>query len=363
MKIFKIVLTGGPCAGKTTAVSAVKEYLWSKGIPCLIVPETATELLPNLIYQNIPDIYNFQTMVMKRQLGKERDTIDYALNNLSNYDKCVIIYDRGIFDNIAYLNSHDDFNKMLDSFCLSELDVLDGYDMVIDLLSLATCKPEAYNLSNKARSEGVEEAAMLDKKTSMAWANHHNLKLVSSEVSLEEETKIITDLIDNLINEKDETIMTEYDIDIDNSDFERYNQMDGLYVTEHYFDMDSDQYQCVVYTRGNLNDMSYVLVLYKKIGNKKVIVLNEVIDSNTFGTLCRKIKYLGGTRKREVNFIENKTFYRLNIYDDRATLEVQKNTSGKEAIIPSDIIISENKKSNIIDNDSKKIAYIKKLIK
>ena len=52
-----------------------------------------------------------------------------------------------------------------------------------------------------------------------------------------------------------------------------------------------------------------------------------------------------------------------NIYDDRATLEVQKNTSGKEAIIPSDIIISENKKSNIIDNDSKKIAYIKKLIK
>ena len=362
MKIFKIVLTGGPCAGKTTAVSAIKEYLWSKNIPCLIVPETATELLPNLIYKSIPDVYKFQKMIMKRQLGKEMDTVDYALNNLANYDKCVIIYDRGIFDNRAYLSNCDDFNRMLDSFSISELSTLDEYDMVIDLLSLATCKPEAYNHSNVARKENLEEAMLLDKKTSMAWANHHNLKLVSSEVSLEEELKIIIDLIDKFINQSDQIEKFIYDIDISKSDLTRYNQMDFLHVTEHYFDIGSGQYQCVVYTRGTL-DISYILEIYKMIDNKKVIVLNETIDSDDFGTLCRNFKYLGGSYKKEVNFIENKTSYRLNTYDNHATLEVQKNVSGKEIIIPNDIITLKNEKCIRTGNDQNNIKNIRKLIK
>ena len=42
MEIIKVVLTGGPCAGKTTALNSIKEYLTKNNIPVFTVPDTAT---------------------------------------------------------------------------------------------------------------------------------------------------------------------------------------------------------------------------------------------------------------------------------------------------------------------------------
>lgn len=44
-KIFKVVITGGPCAGKSTAMSKMVEEFTAHGYTVLIVPETATELI------------------------------------------------------------------------------------------------------------------------------------------------------------------------------------------------------------------------------------------------------------------------------------------------------------------------------
>jgi hypothetical protein len=45
MSISKIVVTGGPCGGKTTALSRIQRDLSHLGYTVLIVPETATALL------------------------------------------------------------------------------------------------------------------------------------------------------------------------------------------------------------------------------------------------------------------------------------------------------------------------------
>ena len=45
MEIRKIVITGGPCAGKTTALSWIQNSFTKKGYRVLFVPETATELI------------------------------------------------------------------------------------------------------------------------------------------------------------------------------------------------------------------------------------------------------------------------------------------------------------------------------
>ena len=44
-KVYKIALTGGPCAGKTTALSWIDNYFSKKGYSVLFVSETATELI------------------------------------------------------------------------------------------------------------------------------------------------------------------------------------------------------------------------------------------------------------------------------------------------------------------------------
>ena len=45
LELTKIVITGGPCAGKTTAMSWIQREFEKKGYKVLFVPETATELI------------------------------------------------------------------------------------------------------------------------------------------------------------------------------------------------------------------------------------------------------------------------------------------------------------------------------
>ena len=45
MKITKIVITGGPCAGKTTGMARIQKEFAKRGYTVLFVPETATELI------------------------------------------------------------------------------------------------------------------------------------------------------------------------------------------------------------------------------------------------------------------------------------------------------------------------------
>lgn len=340
MNIYRIVLTGGPCAGKTTACNTIKKYLKDKNIPCLVVPETATELIPNIVFKEIRNLYEFQELVMKRQLVKEVDTLLYARNNYKDYDKCVIIYDRGLFDNCAYLESINDFRRLLSRFDLDEVTSLERYDMVIDLLSLATCKESEYNLSNEARTEDVSYARILDNKTSNVWANHHNLKILRSDVSLKEESENIINLVNNLLEDKVESKVLKYEVDKEKSDLSRYMNDSYLYVTNHVFDM-YNGYLCNVAVRTrDLRYASYILEIYTENDNERKIVHKEIVDTDILGDLCRKYKFVNSFSAKEYNFVENGILYKLSVGNESTYLEI---IDSDKVIVPSDIVVSKNK--------------------
>jgi thymidylate kinase len=46
-KITKIVITGGPCAGKSTALSKIEKHFTGLGYRVIFVNEAATELILN----------------------------------------------------------------------------------------------------------------------------------------------------------------------------------------------------------------------------------------------------------------------------------------------------------------------------
>lgn len=73
MEISKIVITGGPCAGKSTAMSWVQNTFTQMGYAVLFVPETATELItggvsPWTCGTNV----DFQKFLLTLQLEKEK---------------------------------------------------------------------------------------------------------------------------------------------------------------------------------------------------------------------------------------------------------------------------------------------------
>ena len=198
-RIKKIVLTGGPCAGKSTILAGIQDYLVEKGYYVITLDETATQL----IRSNMPPLMDrervliFQDIVLKTQLGKEISAIRYA-DELLKDEKVIILCDRAIMDNKAYLPTPGDFNFLLEQNGLNEQEVLHSYDFVIDLISTATAKGDSYEL-NCIRSESREEAAKLDKKTTLAWAGHPRLITVMPTDTIEEKSNIVKNEIDKFL--------------------------------------------------------------------------------------------------------------------------------------------------------------------
>ncbi len=178
-EIHKIVLTGGPCAGKTTGLSWIQNEFTKLGYRVLFVPETATELItggvtPGSCGSNL----DFQLCQMRLQLEKER--IFEAAARSMPVDKILIVCDRGAMDNRAYM-SELEFARVLEALETDEIQLRDSYDGVFHLVTAAKGAEQFYTLANnQARTETPAQAAALDDKLIAAWTGHPHLRVIDN---------------------------------------------------------------------------------------------------------------------------------------------------------------------------------------
>lgn len=186
-KITRIVLTGGPAAGKTTLISRIlKEFTQEDGWKVIMIPETATELISGFGIGPFPgcmSMLDFQYYVTEDQLHKERLALRAA--EAVPEEKVLVIYDRAVFDNKAYI-SDEDFRTVLAHFGKTEEEMYAGYDAVLHLVSCAKGAEFAYNYGNAARYETVEQARVIDDNTIRAWSGHPALHIIDNSVDFED---------------------------------------------------------------------------------------------------------------------------------------------------------------------------------
>ncbi len=203
--VAKIVLTGGPCAGKTTTISRIEEHLNEKGYHVLVLNECATELIKGGIRpfgENALSVYNFQNEVLNLQVYKEKRYQD-IIDKFDDSVKCILVSDRGVIDNKAYLGQ-ELFDKLLEQNNVKEEDMLNEYDLVIHMITVASDIKNNYsNSTNTARFEDADEAIDLDKRTSDAWSKHPNMKVVPVTEILNDKIDIVLKHVDDLIEELD----------------------------------------------------------------------------------------------------------------------------------------------------------------
>lgn len=185
--ITRIVLTGGPAAGKTTLISRIlKEFRQEDGWKVITIPETATELISGFgirPFGNCVSMEDFQYFVIEDQLHKERLALKGA--EMVPEDKVLIIYDRAVLDDKAYI-SDAQFAKTLAHFGKTEQEVLAGYDAVLHLVTCAKGAEFAYNYGNAARYETVEVAREKDDLTLRAWSTHPAVYVIDNSVNFED---------------------------------------------------------------------------------------------------------------------------------------------------------------------------------
>ena len=159
--IKKIVVTGGPCAGKTTAMGWIKEAFTDHDYTVLFVPETATELITGGVAPwTCGTNGEYQKCQMKLQLEKERIFAQAAASMPD--EKILIVCDRGTLDNKAYMTELE-FSQVLASLGCNEVELRDQYDAVFHLVTAAKGAEKFYTTANNsARIETVEQAVALD---------------------------------------------------------------------------------------------------------------------------------------------------------------------------------------------------------
>lgn len=200
--VKKIVLTGGPSSGKSSSLEFIHKHLTNLGYVVLIVNESATELINSGIKpfgENKLKMVDFQDVILRYQLFKENLIEDTAINFMDK--DIVILYDRGVMDNKAYINDYE-FECLLKKYNLKEFDLINRYDLVIHLETGAKSKYYVTK-NNKARYESISEAIELDNRTYKAWINHNNLYKVKCNDDFKEKQREIIIICDEFLNKKE----------------------------------------------------------------------------------------------------------------------------------------------------------------
>ncbi|MCB0408215.1 MAG: ATP-binding protein, partial [Bdellovibrionales bacterium] len=152
----KIVLTGGPSAGKTTVASAIERCHAGQVIK---VPEAATILFGGGFFrsQKPEGVAHQQKAIFRVQ--SEHEKIFHL-----EYPNRVLVCDRGTLDGYAYWpEDQGDFFEVMETTLDAELA---NYDLVIHLDS---ANGNDYDFANQLRIETAEEAHKINARVKKIW--------------------------------------------------------------------------------------------------------------------------------------------------------------------------------------------------
>ena len=196
--VYKIVLTGGPCGGKTTLLARLSPYLRERGFEVMTCPEAFTLLVTNGMQagdyfasvDGMPIVV--QDSVLDMQISLE-DSLERVLR--ARGKPAVLLCDRGLLDGKAYMDEGG-WQKLLEKReCACESHMREGrYNAVFHLVSAAEGAEEFYTLeNNQARTETAQEARDMDHKTRNAWVGHPNLKIFDNSTGFEKKLQRVVE--------------------------------------------------------------------------------------------------------------------------------------------------------------------------
>jgi predicted ATPase len=334
MKVYNIVLTGGPASGKTTILEEIKKKFDSDDTKVITVPEAATELFG----WNIPVLSGEKALVYQDNIYKKQKSNQEIANSLAKLQDCktvLIIYDRALLDNKAYLDAAD-FNRLLRHYKDSELVNLDFYDLVINLQSTANLDNQYKKESNPARVEDKETAKALGKKTLESWIMHRNLYNVKATDTIEAKTKSVINIIDNYVN-KNLVKKKRYLIDYKEGQ-KLVRTIPAKSINEaDYFFCDSDYYLCSISHRNNYNDDSFVGKIYTSKSDYEYVesdipVFGEFLDLFLEGKIFKSF-----VDKKIYRFIYDDEVFELVFTDNLCFLRILTNKNIKYVKLPDNI--------------------------
>lgn len=186
--VYMIVLTGGPCSGKSSSLAYLTEKLSDMGFMVFVIPETATLITNSGIDRRKMDrskqVSAYEEAIFDMQIAFEEIYKESVMKVFPDKKK-VILLDRGIMDIKAFMPEKD-FTDILKRKKITEMELRDRYNGIIHLITAAEGAIEFYtNQNNPARIETPEEALEIDRKIRECWLGHPRLKIIDNSTDFE----------------------------------------------------------------------------------------------------------------------------------------------------------------------------------
>ena len=359
--ISKIVITGGPCAGKSTALSWIQNAFTEMGYVVLFVPETATELItggvaPWTCGSNV----DYQKCQLRLQLEKEK-VFEQAANTM-DAAKVLIVCDRGALDNKAYMDDLE-FAQTLAFLGMNEIELRDNYDAVFHLVTAAKGAEEFYTTANNsARTETVAEAAMLDDKLISAWTGHPHLRVIDNSSDFEDKMKRMIAEISSFLGEP-EPFEIERKFLIAYPDIkwlESVTACQRIEIIQTYLNSDKDE-EVRVRQRGFDGHYIYYQTTKRKIsGLKRVEIERRLSESEYLRMLMNADTTRRQIRKDRYCLTYENQYFEIDVYpfwNDKAIVEIELNDENAEIRFPEQIKVIKE----VTDDDAYKNASLAKI--
>jgi len=338
MNITKIVITGGPCAGKSTAMSWIQNAFSEKGYAVLFVPETATELIsggvaPWTCTANL----EYQKCQMKLQLDKE--AVFEQAAKVMKTDKVLIVCDRGAMDNRAYMDDLE-FAQVLESVGTGEVELRDSYDAVFHLVTAARGAVEFYTTANnQARTETPEQAIALDDKLISAWTGHPHLRVIDNSTDFEAKMKRLIAEIAAFLGEPEPLeIERKYLIEYPDINWlEQTSNCRRVEIIQTYLTAAEGE-ERRVRQRGSGGHYVYYETIKRPVsGMKRVEVERRLSQSEYLHLLMDADPAKRPIRKTRYCLTEGNRYYEIDVYpfwSDKAIVEVELSDENEAVTLP-----------------------------
>lgn len=327
LKISKIVLTGGPCAGKTTALTWISNYFSKRGYTVLFVPETATELIANGVAPwTCKTNYEYQTFQIRLQKIKEQ-IFDDAAKTMKN-NKILIVCDRGVLDNKAYMKDVE-FKRILKEFGTNEIQERDSYVAAFHLVSAAKGKEDVYTLSNNvARTENLEEARNLDDRIISAWTGHPHFRIIDNSTEFDEKLERLLKEIALFLGEPEPfEIERKFLIYYPNiKELESMPNCTKVDIIQTYL-KSTDDVEKRIRARGIDGDYLYYLTEKRKISSMKRIEIERKLTKDEYLKLLMEAdNKLHPIHKTRYCLSDNNQYFEIDVFEEwnnQAIMEIE----------------------------------------
>lgn len=194
----RILITGGACAGKTETIGEVNKYYSKMGYNVFVLNEVPTQLITNGVTSDKIGRMNFIELIVKVYLQKKNTYEEIVV--LSNNKNNIIIYDGSPIDVLKFIEV-EELKEILKKYNTTIDDILDFYDKIIFLETVAKKYPEKYSVeNNKARMNHIEKAIERNDKLEKYYGK--NISIIESYENFDYKVNQVLNSINQvLVNE------------------------------------------------------------------------------------------------------------------------------------------------------------------